>query len=538
MKRKVILTSGVLALLSLVGCGGGGGSTLVNPSLVVNWAERTRAINAPSSAQSVKITLDSPQPSVADVVWVINRGSNLAAFSQSYTSPEQVRSGVWNMRVELFSEPSGQGTEVGEGGLSVVLRNTGAFQTPEGAPVTNVAIDRKIQSVTMGGFTVQEEAAVELTAAAFDAEGSLVPVTQGAFKFAPVTGAANLNLRSDGILIGAVAGRSTVAASVDGITSTPANISVTPLPANYIRTVNQGFNDVVLAGNGQFLLASSRTANQIVKIDAATGATEVWAALPFTPDALALSADGEVLYVGARATDQVAKLSTADRSVLWTTNLGAGTFSFFSTLPLDIDVDPSNADRWVVSVGYSGVSPAEDRVRVYSGQTREATANFNAYASRVFFNGSSSELVTFNESTSEFGTRRLTISGDTITETQRVNGLIFFGNVSVHKLGNYLLFTDGLIVNSLNLTTVGNVPLPGSLQSGWRAVANPASDRATTARVNGAGPSNQTRLSNGAALVTNQIEIASSGKLKPLENGGTVLWDANRLVYLRPVADF
>lgn len=539
MKRKMILSSGVLALLSLVGCGGGGGSTLVNPSLVVNWAERTRAINAPSSAQSVKITLDSPQPTVADVVWVINRGSNLAAFSQSYTSPEQVPSGAVSLRVELFADANAAGTEVGEGVLPAILSNTGSFETPTGDPITNIAIDRTIRSVSLGGATLAEGAALELSAAALDGQGGVVPVSLGSYRYSAVTGTTNIQLTPGGLLTGSRAGRSTITASVDGVTSPPAAVSVTPIAANYISYANVAVSDLAMAPASTVLYGAHASENRIVEIDSRTGEVRNFMNLPFSPSAIAVSADGSTMYVGSSVTDQVSKISVSSKAVLWTLNLGASSFPGYALVTLDLDVHPTDPNRWAVSTGAVGVSPPEDRVALYNGETVVARSAFGLQASRIFFLPDGEELVCFDASTSAHTTFRLGVSGASLVPLKEVDQLVQFFTIEPEILGNELVFSDGLIANATELWGLGNVALPGAVNSGWRATANSNFDRAVVFNRGQLAPITVSRLSDGEVLLEHpRVQFGFPTRVRPFLNGVVVIWDSTKVAVLRPVADF
>jgi hypothetical protein len=127
----------------LAGCGGGGGTdpgvtptptpTVAGPRTTtfratILWRARTRieAIGL-ASALSAKITLFGAAVGGGDNTFTVNRNlTRTDAYSETYTSDAVALPGAnYRFRVQFFSQPNGQGTEVGFADTSTTLGSDG-----------------------------------------------------------------------------------------------------------------------------------------------------------------------------------------------------------------------------------------------------------------------------------------------------------------------------------------------------------------------------------------------------------------------------
>lgn len=537
MKWNATALGAILVAASLIGCGGGGGSApppvTAAPNLTINWAERSRVVNAPGSAQSARVTLDSADPLIVDLVWFINRGSNLAAFSQIYTAPSSVMVGNWTLSVELFAEPDGQGARVGQGTVPVVLTSTGAFQTSDGEPLTTISIQQTIASVALAAVTIQEGQSTELLASAFDSTSALVPVTPGSFRYSLTSGGTNATLSLAGLLTGVQTGAASATASVDGVTSPAAAVTVTPLPANYIRFFPYNLWDVEATADGNTVYASLRDQNRILKINVQTGAVLPFADLSYRPAEMALSSDGSVLYVGGDRTGELTKFNTSDGSVQWVIDYGVDPGQPNSRLyAIDVTVDPTDSNRWAIILASSLFSPSDVDVIVYEGQQVVARRGGGMGITHLFFNETGSEMVGFAGGNSSFSAGRIQIVGNGVEFVQEQWGVVSSGNVFPRRIGNRLAFVDGTIINMNDLSLWGRVPFPPGV---GRGTAHVELDRGVTIDLGQTVTVRQIKLSTNTLLMTHTVDnMDGAERMLPFQNGGFAIWGGGKLILLRP----
>lgn len=146
---------GVLVLCGLAllapGCGGGSGNTVnINTSTStlrfnINWpaleggqpflTPPTTGINAPAAARSAAIALSASNPDGGGPysLPVISRSTSADAYTQTYASPNSVRTGATRFNLRFYAETDGKtasgaiGTAVGDATADVVITNNGTI---------------------------------------------------------------------------------------------------------------------------------------------------------------------------------------------------------------------------------------------------------------------------------------------------------------------------------------------------------------------------------------------------------------------------
>jgi hypothetical protein len=218
----------VVALIALFlhGCGPGNtttGQTATTPvRFTVQWAERSRNIAAPASALSAVIRLPNARAVSNNVFLVVNRSSNTAAHSETYTSSEPVGVGRRQVDVTFYAGADGTGSVVATASATVQVSADGEVLDT----ITNV--QRKVTSVQVESgqtLTVGEQQFLAFTAR--DADGNILAVSPGSARFTSTQGADLLAVT--GIVgQGLKSGTAQVTATVDGVTSAPEDITVLP----------------------------------------------------------------------------------------------------------------------------------------------------------------------------------------------------------------------------------------------------------------------------------------------------------------------
>jgi probable HAF family extracellular repeat protein len=105
------------------GNGGGGGTTPVKVD--VRWGERSRWVDAPSSALSVTFTLRGASAGGGDFHFTVNRGGGTAAHVASYVSANLAVPGSWQLDAKAYAQPNGTGMVVASGLATATIRQDG-----------------------------------------------------------------------------------------------------------------------------------------------------------------------------------------------------------------------------------------------------------------------------------------------------------------------------------------------------------------------------------------------------------------------------
>lgn len=228
MKRLLFSAFLLLTMFGLAGCGGSGtdpidvDTPLSRYRLTINWAERSRNINAPGSALSAVVRLIGANVNRGDVVFTANRDANPAAHSQTYESDDRAYIGNRQIEVTFFADANGTGSVVAIANATIPILGDGTIQNT----ITN--IQKAITSVEVSaGQSLLVGEQKFLTFTARGTGGEIIAVSPGSARFSVANGADKLSV--NGIVAqGLAAGVASVAATVDTVTSSPADVTVQP----------------------------------------------------------------------------------------------------------------------------------------------------------------------------------------------------------------------------------------------------------------------------------------------------------------------
>ena len=230
-----------LFLFAAAGCGGGGtggasGATppqtrQVTPVLTVNWAGRsrsapTRDVSAPASALSASITVTGTAGS--SVSYNEDRPSGTAAVIQAYTAPTGITvQDNPTVRVVFYAQPGGAG---GNGAVTASVSAVVPIQDDGTIATTITNVQSAIAAIAVApNQSVNAGQQAYLSYSATNASGQIIALAPGS-AFFTVTGGSNVLSVTGEVDQGLAGGSASVTATVDGLVSAPATVTVIPAP--------------------------------------------------------------------------------------------------------------------------------------------------------------------------------------------------------------------------------------------------------------------------------------------------------------------
>lgn len=184
-----------------------------------------------------------------------------------------------------------------------------------------------------------------------------------------------------------------------------------------VKKLNLEHNTLVYDAPRQRFLASvpanvSNTGNRIAIIDAVSGQISYSAPVGSQPGALALSPDGRSLVVGLNGTNEVVKLRLSDFAEQWRATLPIE-FQFGPGRAETIAISPVDADTVAVSVYWNNVFPRHGGViLIRSGVIQPRQTQGHTGSNLIVFASDGSYLYGFNNESTEYGVRRISVAAD------------------------------------------------------------------------------------------------------------------------------
>jgi hypothetical protein len=210
--------------------------------------------------------------------------------------------------------------------------------------------------------------------------------------------------------------------------------------------------------------------NSIASIDPATGAVSYSAPVGSEPSALALSADGSVLYVGLDGSGDVVRLRLPDMLELGRTRLPAPA-SYGQLLAESLAVSPTDPGVVAVAMRKLNSSPRHAGVALIRDGVLQPLITQDHTGSNVLaFDRGGASVYGFNAETTESGLRRLTVLADGLQEVLVVNaGVVSFGSPTLDDTPQGLLLGRTLW-RTPDLSLLGSHAAAGA-QCRWHAAS-------------------------------------------------------------------
>jgi hypothetical protein len=260
--------------------------------------------------------------------------------------------------------------------------------------------------------------------------------------------------------------------------------------------------------------------NTLTEINPATGRIVASFFVGSEPTKLAVSDDGQDIYVGLNGVGAVARFNVPNHFVDLTFSLGNGAFG--PMFAEDIQVAPGNPSEVAISREFMFVSPRHAGVAIYvDGVQLPVTTPGHTGSNSVAFGGTADRLYGYNNETTDFGFRRMNVdpsSGVTIQDV--TGGLVEAFNVTIKYSSGLVYTTNGRVINP--------EPVSGPPQS----VGTYAGTGFASAVLPDAASGRTYFVSGSQLLVYDQSTFGLIESFALPEGGGSLIrWGDNALAY-------
>jgi len=194
--------------------------------------------------------------------------------------------------------------------------------------------------------------------------------------------------------------------------------------------------------------------NSIATIDPASGLVAHSAPIGSEPNALAIAADGSMLYVGLDGSGEVERLSLPAMTPQGRARLIVDSF-FGITRAETITVSPVDPTVAAVSMAYTGVSPRHAGAALLRDMVMQPNRTQTHTGSNlVAFDSAGVKVYGLNIETTEFGLRRIAVLADGLAQELVVTAATNFGTRAL-SFANGRVIAGAALYNAPDLTSAG-----------------------------------------------------------------------------------
>ena len=221
-----------------------------------------------------------------------------------------------------------------------------------------------------------------------------------------------------------------------------------------VNIVNVITNDLVYDSNTDRIYVSlpssnGSNGNSIGIINPDTNILENTVFIGSEPTVLAISDDGQYIYSGFSGSSTVRKfeVSTQTPGIQFTLGSDSSTGSFYVE---DLEVMPGQVNTIAVSRRNNGFTPRHEGVAIYdNGVMRNNTTANHTGSNRIEFT-SENALIGYNNETTEFGIRRMSINSSGVTVVDVTKSVLSGFEVDFIYYNDRMYATNGTIVDTTN----------------------------------------------------------------------------------------
>jgi hypothetical protein len=252
----------------------------------------------------------------------------------------------------------------------------------------------------------------------------------------------------------------------------------TPMAFSGLEVSLAGVSDLAYDAAGQMLYASVRAGagnpGSVVPINPATRTLGTAIPVGIEPTKLAISENGQYLYVGFDGQPSVQRINLANQAVDLTIALGNDPTPGGGLGPMyaeDIAVLPGSPQSIAVSLKNLCCSPRHMGVAVFDGVNRRTNMTpTHTGSNAIEFSATADTLYGYTNEQTSFGFFRMAVdaSGVTVTDVQESlpnppGALIEGFNVDIRFNAGRIYGTTGAVVDPVNRTILGTFILPGGV---------------------------------------------------------------------------
>jgi hypothetical protein len=269
--------------------------------------------------------------------------------------------------------------------------------------------------------------------------------------------------------------------------------------------------------------------NTITVIDPETGSIGPSVFIGSEPGKLAISDDGQYLYVALDGAAAVRRLVLTTMTPDIQFSLGSDWFAgpYYAE---DIEVLPGAPQSVAVSRKYLGLSPRHAGVGIYDNGAVRATATPGHTGSNAIeFSATATRLYGYNNETTEYGFRRMTVNGAGVSTDDAVGSLISGFGVDIEFEGARVYSTSGLVIDPEERDLLGTYPL-STIYAGAAVRPDSANDLIFFLEYDFYGSSWQIETFNLSTFILLD-SVAIPGISYTSAVGGLIRWGHNGLAF-------
>lgn len=280
--------------------------------------------------------------------------------------------------------------------------------------------------------------------------------------------------------------------------------------------------------------AASANANNIAKINPATGQIETYFPSEDDPGILAISGDGQLLYIGKTGTPSIQQfnLVTDTPGIEFSLGSEAVTGNYYAE---DIEVMPGQSGTIAVARRNHNFAPRHEGVAIFdSGVMRPTTTRDHTGSNQIEFSAAD-QIVGFNNETTEYKFKKIAVSsgGAAVSSPNTQSGLpeVVGGANKFSIYGTKAYFTNGSVVDFAGTPSVAS-----TLDAFGPSVFDPSTGAICYASYDMGGSIGLKFFDAGTGEFINGIAIPqASGNVKSLVACGNSLYafcTANKIVII------